>query len=72
MPSRPMVTRYISRQIVASSTHCSNNCPGISLDAQSCHYFDQSLTWDPKKKKENGNQRLIKCISRELRLRDED
>lgn len=69
MSDKPVVIRYISRQIVASSTHCSNDCPGMTPTG-SCGYFKQPLTWDTKKHK-HGFLRLLDCKNRELNLRDE-
>ena len=58
-----MKIRRIALAIVVSDdTHCSNDCPGMSNDAQRCKFFGQALTWDPRRKV-HGNHRLEQCQS---------
>jgi hypothetical protein len=51
--------------VMGTSLHCSNDCNGMSNDAQRCHYFNQKLAWDPKRKY-NGNKRLGAYLEAEI------
>lgn len=67
MAEKTMVIRYISRQIVANKNYCSHNCPGMSVSANYCSYFQSQLT-----KEKKGPLRLKMCKDRELSLKDEE
>jgi hypothetical protein len=57
--------RLLVMHVVASGTHCSNDCPHMSIDAQSCRYFGIDLTWDDLKK-QHGNLRPDECRRLEI------
>lgn len=47
------------------------NCIGMSNDAQRCHYFNQELTWDPRRNY-NGNRRLGACLKAAIDKNNDD
>lgn len=46
--------------VVKDERHCSNDCPGMALDAKRCRYYDALLVWD-EKRNTHGNFRLTEC-----------
>lgn len=60
-----MKDMLIRLPIIATNRHCSNDCPGISLDSEYCNYFKKNLVWDGKRIA-NGRFRLSECKKAQL------
>ena len=55
--------------LVSGDKHCSNDCIGMSIDADYCEVFKVRLEWD-KRRKLDGNQRPGICRGAE-QVKDE-
>lgn len=55
--------KSIHLRIVATATHCSNDCALMANDAKSCHVFGP-LSWDMRRRY-HGNRRPEACLKAE-------
>lgn len=63
-----MMPRYLKVPVLATTTHCSNDCGFMRGDAKHCRLFDEELTWDAERKF-HGNLRLEQCKNLEIKKR---